>query len=554
MPSLPWVMGAFVICCVVCCPLFLIVNEIIEPPTEGWQQLSMKDPGGLLKQLGLESEIPEHSRLYYRIRTTLLLLVTVAGLSLVTGVTLAWLTSRWRFPLQRIMSFLLILPLTVPSYILATSYKLLTIDLKNSWSVSYREKFGAASMMEFDEYWNFALASMVLTAAFFPYVYIAARSAFTTLSVSYQESAQCMGCSSSQVFRRVALPLARPAIVGGVMLVCLETLNEFGAMKILGIDTLTTEIFYVWVNLEDKSAAIRLSGCIMLILLVLLVLEQCLRGGKRFHANRNTDAQQPDQTLGKLPAFGITLFCLVVFVFSFILPVYQLVNLAVEAIPDTPITHFTHEIVSSIWLAAKAAVAVLAVSLFLAYANRIVPHWSMVLLGKISTLGYAIPGAILGVTIIAVVAFLKTSMETTGFIDFVFYGSTYGLVIAYVIRFLAIGLPPLEAGLKQIHPHLDEASQLLQRNSIYSFVVIHLPMLKHAVLAGMLMLFIDIFKELPLTLILNPSNHETLATRSYSLFAVEERYATGSIPALILIVTGIIGLLVIQGMFSKAKR
>ena len=337
------------------------------------------------------------------------------------------------------------------------------------------------------------------------------------------------------------------------MLVCLETLNEFGAMQILGINTLTTEIFYVWVNLEDTSAAIRLSGCIMLILLALLVAEQYLRAGKRFHANRN--ASKPKlQALKGIKAWSATASCSIVVALCFLLPLYQIVSLASDAMATTSIADFAPEIGSSIWLAVKASIAVSIVSLFLAYANRIVPHWGMHVLGKISTLGYAIPGAILGVTIIAAVALLKNSLGSSAFLEFIFYGSTYGLVIAYVIRFLAIGLPPLEARLKQIHSNLDEASQLLQRNSIYTFFVVHLPMLKHAILAGALMLFIDIFKELPLTLILNPSNHETLATRSYSLFAVEERYAAGAIPALLLIVTGIAGLLVIQGMFSKAKR
>lgn len=552
--SIPWVTGTLLVCALVCYPLVSIVTELFQPASDGWRQISETDPGGMLAEHGLGEEIPAHSRLYFRTQSTLAMLFGVGGVSLLLGVTLAWVVSMWAFPLSKALDLLLVFPLAIPSYIHATAYKLLTVDAKNAIAVHFRSRYGGEAMQEMDRYWNLSLAILVLTASFYPYVYIAARTAFSTLSAQYVETSRSLGMSAWQTFRRIALPLARPAIIGGLMLVCLETLNEYGAMKILGVNTLTTEIFYAWTNLGDKEAAIRVAGCIMLIVLAILVGEQFLRGGRRFHASRSASTELKRQSLPLPGALLALAFCGLVFGLCFALPGYKILALALSALPSTPISHFSTEIISSLWLAAKASLVIMGITLFLAYANRLVPHWGMVVLNKTSSLGYAIPGAILGVSLITLAATLKNTTASHPWVNFLFYGSTAGLVIAYAVRFLTIGLNPVEAALKNIRPDLDEASALLRRNAVSTFLRIHLPMLKYAVSGGLLVLFIDILKELPLTLIMNPSNHETLATRTYSLFAVEERYAAGSIPATILISTGMVGILVIRLLFKRLKN
>jgi iron(III) transport system permease protein len=381
-------------------------------------------------------------------------------------------------------------------------------------------------------------------------VYLAAKAAFSNLSPHYFESAKVLGLSNIKSFFRVTLPLSWPAIVGGVMLVALETLNEFGAMKILGIDTLTTEIFYAWVNLEDKNSAIRLAGCIMVILFCLILVEQWLRRGKCYHNSRNGERSTQLIQMSGCKAIGVCLFCCGVFILTFLLPILRLVSLASDALAHDSISRFLPLIIDSILLACKSSIVVLVVSLFLAMACRKVPNLLMLGLSKVSTLGYAIPGAIIGICFISVIAFLKQNVSTTDLVDYIFYGSTYGLVLAYLIRFLAVGFPPVDAGMKQINKNLDEAAFTLSHHSLSTFWRIHLPLLKFAISASLIMLFIDIFKELPLTLILNPSNHETLATQTYSLFAVEERYTTGAIPALILVLSAIVGLILLR-MISK---
>ena len=544
-------LGVLLICALVCFPLFLILIEFFQPVTEGWQQLTQKDPGGLLAELGLPEEIPEVTKLYERGQSTFIMLLGVGTCSTVLGVSLAWIVSMWDFPMRKLLSFLLVLPLAIPSYILATAYKLITIDTKNEVAVWAKENHSLELMQDIDQVWNYILAIFVLTVGFYPYIYLAARTAFSTLSSAYLESARMLGESTFTAFHKIALRLARPAIVGGLLLVMLETLNEFGAMKILGINTLTTEIFYAWTNLDDISAAMRLAGCMMVIVFIILLLEIILRGGKRYDASRSASTEFAGKKAGALGSTVFLLIGITVFSLAFILPFWKITSLACCALTESRISDFSAEIMSSLLLAAKASAFITVVSLFVAYSHRLVPHWIMQVVLKICNLGYAIPGAILGLTLITWSGFFSQSAMGYKTVEFIFYGSSIGIVLAYMIRFLVAGLNPIESGLKNIRNSLDEASRIMGSNSFVTFFKVHLPMLKYSISAGVLILFIDILKELPLTLIMN---HETLATRTYSLFAMEERYATGSIPALILILTGVSGIAILQFFFRNLKH
>ena len=549
--STPWVLGASLIALLVCAPLFLILSEVLAPSSEGWSNIAERDPGGFLTSLGLEEEIPKHSRLYLRGKSTLIMLAGVGTLSTLIGVTLAWIVSMWQFPFRTTLSFLLVLPLAIPSYISATAYKLLCEDYKDDFLISIRDHYGGEVMKSVDEVWNYSFAIFVLSLCFYPYIYIAARTAFSSLSASYLESARTLGENSFSAFRKIAVPLARPAIIGGLMLVLLETLNEFGAMKIMGINTLTTEIFYAWINLEDKNAAVRIAGCMMLLVFFLLILELVLRGGKRFHAARSSSTELQGKHSSGIGTWFCVSTCLFFFSIAFLLPVFKLSKLAFLALPTVGISPYLSEIYSSVSLAGKAALVIMAISLFLSYTHRLAPSWFMQSVLKICNLGYAIPGAILGVTLITLSGTVNQSDLGHQFINFVFYGSTLGVIFAYAAKFLSAGLNPAEAGFKNIRTSLDEAASTLGKGKLYTFLKIHLPLLKYAISGGLLIVFVDLLKELPLTLIMN---QETLATKTYSLFKVEERYIAGSIPALILILVGVSGMLTLRLMFRKLKN
>jgi iron(III) transport system permease protein len=243
--------------------------------------------------------------------------------------------------------------------------------------------------------------------------------------------------------------------------------------------------------------------------------------------------------------------CSSIFLIAFVLPLCELGRLAIAALPTTSIYDFTPAIYSSLLLAAKGSIVIILAALFLAYAHRIIPGWLMQVVLKISCLGYAIPGAILGVTLITWSGTLNNSDFSFQLINYLFYGSSIGVVLAYLVRFLTVGLTPIEAGFKNIRISLDEAAKTLGKGRLLAFFKIHLPLLKYAISGGLLVLFIDILKEHPLTLIMNK---ETLATRTFSLFAMEERYTSGAIPALILVFSGVMGILIIRICFKNLKN
>jgi len=392
-----------------------------------------------------------------------------------------------------------------------------------------------------------------VTSAFYPYVFLAARSAFSSISSDYLETSESLGKGKFHTFYRITLPLSRPAIIGGLMLVCLETLNEYGAMKILGIETLMTEVFRIRAGTNDLNTALRVSGCLMCIVFVLLAIELILRGRKQYVASRSSTLSESAPIASKSRLVVIYSVSLTVLFFCFILPMSELLRQAYHGTNKASFSDYTGPILDSVLLASQASILVIIIAVFLSYAQRKFPNLFFKVTNKLCSLGYALPGAILGVVLVTWVGSSLNS-SISPLIETLFYGSTYGLVIAYAIRFLAIGINPCEAGYSQIPKTLDEASLQLGKNNFTTFIKVHLPLLKPSLIAGFLILFIDVLKELPLTLIMQPFDTETLAMQTYALFATQEEFALGSIPALILIFTGIIGMVAVKLILKPKSR
>lgn len=544
-----WILGVGVICALVGIPLYQIVIEVLHPPTDGWRMLTEKDPSGLLAQLPSEMQaelLPEHTVLYLRVKSTCIILCLVLLCSTLLGVALAWLLSIFKLPAKGVITFLLALPLAIPSYVMASCYKQITAGVELATSMHVREQYGAEVMQQYDQWWNYGLAVMVLSCSYYPYVFLAARSAFRSLSPEYIESARMLGDTSWQILRRVALPIARPAIVAGMMLVALETLNEYGAMQIIGIETLLTEVFKIRAGANDLNTAVRVAGCIMVVVFVLLVGEQFLRGRKKFHASRSGGVPECDRKSGWAVMSAVYVLCAVTFFMAFVLPMSELLRLAFHGIRIVDISSLLGPVWDSFCLAIGASLFTLVAAILIAYANRLFPQWWMMAMSKMSTLGYAVPGAILGIGIVAWNGAMMNDSSVEELIQVLFYQTTVGLMIAYGIRFLAVSLGSVDAGFKSIRITLDEASAMLSCSRWQTFWRIHLPLLRPSILAGLLILFVDVMKELPMTLILSPFNTETLAINAYSLFAVQEDYARGSLPALILVLAGMGGMLMVH--------
>ena len=551
-----WVLGVGFVCALVGIPLYQIFIEVLQSPTEGWRLLTEKDPDGLIALLpeDMQAELlPEHTVLYERVKSTCIILCSVIFFSSLLGIALAWMLSIFKLKGKAAITFLLALPLAIPSYVMASCYKQITAGLELSTSIYVREQHGAEVMQQYDEWWNYGLAILVLTCSYYPYVFLAARSAFSSLSPEYMDSARLLGDSSWRVLRRVALPLARPAIVAGVMLVALETLNEYGAMKIIGIETLLTEVFKIRAGTNDLNTAVRVASCIMLMVFVLLVGEQLLRGRKKFHASRSGGVSQSRQRLGGISLTLVYLLSGVTFMMAFALPMSELLRLASHGIKVVEFSSLLDPVWDSFCLAFSTSAMTLVAALFIAYANRLFPQWWMVTMSKMSTLGYAVPGAILGIGIIAWNGVVMNGSSAGDLVQWLFYQSTVGLMIAYGIRFLTVSLGSVDAGFKSIRVSLDEASSMLNCSRWKTFLQVHLPLLRPSIMAGLLILFVDVMKELPMTLILSPFNTETLAINAYSLFAVQEDYARGSLPALILVLAGISGMVMVRLLLRTSK-
>ena len=544
LPRIPWVISTLLVTLLIASPLYFIYSEISKPTGEIWNTLS--------EPVEYDGEVLEPAQLggYLKstVKDTLIILIGVSISCLIIGVGCAWMVSAWHFKGKKLLTILLSFPLAIPTYVMAVMMKAVLFEPRNSLMLYVKENYGAEAMADASIYWKYALAILVLTASFYPYVFIAARIAFARQSATYLESSRVLGRSMWQTFICVALPLARPAIIAGLMLVVLETLNEYGAMKIIGVTTFTTEIFRY--EAEELNTAVRLAGILILIVFVALIAERILRGGKKYHTHRSSAHEFQGPTLQRKGTFIVWVIGLLVLTISLIIPLYKLIQQASLALPETDITPYLALMGSSAWLALKASFFIILVALVITYTYRILPKWWVMLCNKISLLGYAIPGAILGVVLLSV----KGTMHQSSYSDFaqyIFHGSAIGLILAYLIRFLTVGYNPLDAGFKQISPRLDEASQSLGRGKLYTLFRIHIPLLRYSFLAGIVVLFVDIMKELPLTLILRPSNFETLATKTYGLFAAEERIPEGCIPALILIITSLLGLILLSTLLNR---
>ncbi|MFT5904852.1 MAG: iron(III) transport system permease protein [Cryomorphaceae bacterium] len=544
--SLPWVLSLLIIAFIAASPLFFIYKEVQQPAQEMWEFISeeIENPDSLTGE-------NDPSPLQDYVKGSLIMLAGVTILTLIIGVGCAWLVSAFRFRGRALLSVLLCLPIALPTYVMAVMYNELLETSKYSLFLWVRESYSPAAAADFSIYWKFTLAILVLSFSFYPYVFIAARMAFKSQSAAYLESSRVLGRGLSSTFLKISLPLARPSIIAGLTLALLETMNEFGAMKILGIETLTTGIFSAWLDFDELNSAVRISAVMMVLIFILLLFERLLRGRRKYHAHRSSAAEFHGFTPRKLTTTFIWIVCLGVSFMAFILPVSKLVQQAALALPDRDLQPYLSLVMSSSWLAARACFLIIIAAVLLAYTARIIPKWWVHLGTKISLLGYAIPGAILGVVLLSVKGSLHHSADDLA--QWIFHSTLTGLIIAYAIRFLAVGYNPIEAGFKKINPNLDEASRSLGKNRLSTLFRIHLPLLRHSFLAAAVILFVDVMKELPLTLILGPSNNDTLATKTYGLFAAEERIPEGSIPALILVITSLLGLLILSTIFNKKR-
>lgn len=487
------------------------------------------------------------------LRNTFILLVGVGLLVTLMGTTTAWLVTAYDFPGRRFLEWALLLPLAVPTYIIAYAY-LDILHPVGAMQGMLRDMLGYSSPREFRlpdirSMWGCIL---LLGLVLYPYVYLTTRAMFMTQAANLVEVSRTLGTRRNAVFRQVAFPLARPAIAIGVALALMETLNDIGASQFLGVRTLTVSVYSTWVNRSDMPGAAQISLAMLVIVVMLVLVERYARRNQRYAtAAQKPRTMAPDRLTGwrAASAFGI---CFLPIALGFVAPGIYLCVEAWKRFRFAGISsRIWDEIVNTVVVSSIATFVVLLCGLLFAYAARTCPGRVTALAARASTLGYAVPGTVLAIGLLVPLGlfdrFWADSVERLTGVSpgLLLLGSGAALVLAYSARFMAISTGGIEAGFSRISPSLDHAARMLGQTSTGVFRNIHLPLSRTALASAGLLVFVDCMKELPATLLLRPLNFETLATHLYGE-AARGTYEEASIAALLIVVIGILPVVVLS--------
>ncbi|WP_339139315.1 iron ABC transporter permease [Kerstersia gyiorum] len=492
---------------------------------------------------------------------TIVLLAGVGLLTTVLGAGCAWLVSAYRFPGQAILSWALLLPLAVPTYIVAYAY----LDLLHPLGPiqeTLRNLLGYDSPRQFrlPDIRSLGGAILLLGFVLYPYVYLTARMMFQTQAAGLLEAARTLGATRRDAFFRVALPLARPAVAVGVSLALLETLNDIGASEFLGVQTLTVAVYNTWVSRSDLAGAAQIALSMLLLVVLLIWLERHARRRQRYATTQRPRPMQPTRVAGWRGWLLCAIASLPVLL-GFVLPAAYLLQQTLRYFDrhGALSQQLTASAINTISVAAVATLLTLAAGLLLAAARRLAPGRHDERLGllalRIGSLGYAVPGTIVAIGLLAPMAWVDQGINgITAFWgdtpQLWLMGSTAALVLAYLIRFLAIAAGGIEAGYARIPPALDRAARSLGEDETGVLRRVHLPLLRPALFSAALLVFVDTMKELPATLLLRPLNFETLATWLYAE-AARGTYEEGAVAALAIVAAGLLPVILLARAGSR---
>jgi iron(III) transport system permease protein len=487
---------------------------------------------------------------------TFLLLVGVTWGVVSIGVLSAWLVTVYRFPGQRVLEWALILPLAVPAYVMAYAY---TDWLQFTGPV--QTWLRAVTGWQAREYWFPEIrslwgAAVMLSFALYPYVYLIARTAFLEMSRSALEAGRLAGHGAWGAFFRVALPLARPGIAAGTALALMETLADFGTVSYFAVEVFTLGIFKAWFAMGDLAAAGQLATCLLGFVALVLALERWNRGAARYHSNAPRKPQ-PAQTLRGAAAAAAFVACAAPVTFGFLLPSGILLQLVITD-PDARWGPRVLALVgNSFTVAGVTALVAVATATMMAYAARLSRSPLVATANRIAALGYAVPGAVIAVGILVPLGRLDNLaavwLETTFGVKtgLLLTGSITALVYAYVVRFLAVALQTVEAGLAKVTPSMEDAARSLGAGPAGTLARVHAPLVAGSLFTAGLIVFVDTMKELPATFALRPFNFDTLAIEAFNL-TKDERLAEAAVPSLVLIAVGLLPLVLLSKRIVRA--
>ncbi len=521
-----WAMAAVPVALLVAAPVIAVLATAFAPAGATWRHIAA-------------------TTLPATLWNSVLLAVMVGAMTASAGATTAWLVTACRFPGRRVLEVALLLPLAMPAYVCGYAYTWM-LDVAGPVQTAFRDATGLRwGEYPFPEVRSLPGAAVVLAMVLYPYVYLLCRAAFLQQSTCLVEVSRTLGHGLARTFLRVALPLARPALAGGVALALMETLADFGTVQHFAVRTFTTGIYEAWFGMSDRVAASQLAACLMGVVALLLLLERVSRGGRRYHPMTTRHPPLRAVPLRGAKAAAAFVACALPVLLGFVAPAATLLSLAVQAGDPLAPHRFLPYATNSLMLATVAALVATALAALIAWGARMHPSRAGAVAGRVAALGYAVPGSVIAVGTLVPFGLLDNALDAWLRARFgvssglLLSGTVVALIFAYVVRFLAVGMASVESGLARIRPSLAGAARTLGAGGAEAVRRVELPLARGALLTAFLLVFVDTMKELPATLIVRPFDLDTLAVRVANL-ASDERLAEASTAALLIVAVGLV--------------
>ncbi|TVR18019.1 MAG: iron ABC transporter permease [Balneolaceae bacterium] len=536
-----WTVLTIFVALLVGVPVFTVAANLFVPSGDVWQHLA-------------STVLPDY------VKNSIILMIGVGSGVFILGVGTAWLVTMCSFPGSKWFNWMLILPMAVPAYLMAYTY---TDFLAYTGPVQtmIRDIMGWG----FGDYWfpnvrSIGGAILMMSFVFFPYVYLLTRAAFLEQSSSLLEASRSLGATPVQSFYKIALPLARPSIAAGMALALMETLNDFGTVDYFGVQTFTTGIYRTWFGLGERAAAAQLAGFLLIFILFLILLERWSRN--KMNMKQSTAGRYKHLHIYKLQGWkkwASTVFCSIPVLIGFIIPTLILVDMMIANFDAAVDARFLQFSINTIFVALIAGLIALLVALIMAYGVRLNPNFLTKASTRIGSMGYAIPGSVIAVGILIPFGWMDNTIDgwlrsTFGISSgLLLSGTIFALIFAYVVRFLAVAFNTVEASLGKITPSMDEAAEGMGYSFGKTLGKVHVPMMSGSLFAAIMLVIVDVIKELPATIIVRPFNFDTLAVQVYRL-ASDERLAESSGAALAIILVGLVPVFILSKSIARTRK
>ena len=484
------------------------------------------------------------------ITNSILLVLGVGLISLIIGTSSAWIITKYDFFGRRILEWALILPLAIPPYILAYTFTGLFDDY-GSANEFIRWIFNLdSSFVFFPNVRNIFGAIIVFAFTLYPYIYLISRAAFLNQSKTLTDAGRILGLGGYRIFINLGLPMIRPAVIAGLMLVIMETLSDFGAVDHFAIQTFTTGIFRTWYGMYDLHTAMQLASLLLLFIIVFLVLERSSRMNAAYNSPVSNANSSSSEKLNGSKSFLCFVGCFIPIFIGFILPIIELSRWAFAYNTGFFNETFFIQAKNTILIALMASIVCTVIAFTINFSVR---HTNVIFLKRINpflSVGYGVPGLILAVGIVQIFTYLDKGIFI-GF-DFVLTGSLFGLLLAYLIKSYALSNSTIESGFERLSNRLDDSARVLKSSGWNLLLRVHFPLMKTSLLTSILLVMSEVVKELPATLILRPFNFDTLAVSTY-IYAAEERMFEAASPAIAIVVIGLIPIIILTRMIKDSK-